>query len=55
MGINGLGLVTTFSRSGALVLFIVGMIVIFSYFSLLKPKLIGILIGAAGICVIETG
>ena len=52
IGINGLGLVTTFSRSGVLVLFLLCGILFVEYFKKLKPKLMGILIGVTGISVI---
>ena len=52
MGINVLGLVTTFSRSGALVLIVVCGLLLIEHFRLIKPKLLGILIGGAGICLI---
>ncbi|NWH04699.1 O-antigen ligase family protein [Desulfobacter latus] len=52
IGINGLGLVTTFSRSGALVLLLVYGILFVAHFKKLTPKLMGIFIGAVGISLI---
>ncbi len=48
--VNTLGLATTFSRSGTLVLFLVGIDLFLEHIKIFRPKVLGILISGGVIC-----